>query len=160
MTNYNLPFLREDPADQLSEIASSIPPIGASCLDLKHSAFLAQLLLAEVNLESTSEEHSPAETPVLDMQHTCSGEPGAQRSCTLACPASNIMPLSEHDGQELRRMLYLRAGGIEHQEQLQYLRRTSKSSIWSEEDDELHTMCEPEVPLLYSLHYEQQCSSE
>ena len=31
---------------------------------------------------------------------------------------------------------------------------------WSEEDDESYTLPDPEVPLLYSLHYGQQCSPE
>ena len=50
------------------------------------------------------------------------------------------MPLSEHDTQELRRLLYLKAEGIERQERLQYLRQTWKSSIWSEEDDDSYTL--------------------
>ena len=54
----------------------------------------------------------------------------------------------------------LRAEGIERQERLQYLRQTWKSSIWSEEDDELHTLPDPEVTLVSSLHYGQQCFSE
>ena len=58
----------------------------------------------------------------------------------LAWPASNNIPLSEHDTQELRRLLYLKAEGIECQERLQYLRQTWKSSIWSEEDDESYTL--------------------
>ena len=70
------------------------------------------------------------------------------------------MPLSEHDAQELRRLLYLRAEGFERQERLLYLRQTSKSTIWSEEDDESYTLPEAEVPLVYSLHYEQQCPPE
>ena len=37
--------VKEDADDQLSEIASTIPPVDPSCVDLKHSAFLAQLLL-------------------------------------------------------------------------------------------------------------------
>ena len=78
----------------------------------------------------------------------------------LARPASNIMPLSEHDTQELRRLLYLEAEGIEHQERLQYLRQTCKSSIWSEEDDDSYTPLDPEIPLVYSLHYGQQCPPE
>ena len=45
-----------DADDQLSKIASSIPPVDPSCVELKHSAFLAQLLLEEVDLESTSEK--------------------------------------------------------------------------------------------------------
>ena len=140
----------------MSEISSSIPPVDPSCVDLNHSALLAQLLQEEVDLESTSEQRSPVGKPDLHMQHTCSGEPAAQRSVALGRPASNNMALSEHDAQELRRLLYLRAEGIERQERLQYLRQTSKSSIWPEEDDELYTLPDPEVPLVYSLHCRQQ----
>ena len=53
--------------------------------------------------------------------------------------------------------MYLRAEGIERQERLQYLRQTWKSSIWSEEDDDSYTLPDPEIPLVYSLHYRQQC---
>ena len=82
---------------QLSEIASSIPPDDPSCAGLKHSAFLAQLLLEEVDLGLTSEPTSPVKKPVLHMQHTCSGEPHTQSPDALARPASNNMPLSEYD---------------------------------------------------------------
>ena len=149
-------FVREDADDQLSEIASSFLLIDPSCVDLKHSAFLAQLLLEQVDLQSTLEQGSPVEKPVLHMQHACSVEPAAQRSGAVARPRSNTMPLSEHDAQELRKKLYLRAEGIQRQERLQYLRQTWKSSIWSEEDDELYTLHDPVVPLVYSLHYGQQ----
>ena len=67
--------MKEDADDQLSEIASSIPPLDPSCVEFKHSAFLAQLLLEEVDLGSTSDPTSPVGKPVLHMQHTCSGEP-------------------------------------------------------------------------------------
>ena len=150
--------VKEDADDQLSEIASTIPPVDPSCVELKHSAFLAQLLLEEVDLESTSEATSPVGKPVLHMQHMHSGEPVAQSPDALARPASNNMPLSEHDTQELRRLLYLKAEGIERQERLQYLRQTWKSSMWSEEDDDSYTLPDPEIPLVYSLHYGQQCS--
>ena len=70
------------------------------------------------------------------MQHTHSGEAVAQIPDALARPASNNMPLSEHDNQELQRLFYLKAEGIERQERLQYLRQTRKSFIWSEEDDD------------------------
>ena len=56
--------------------------------------------------------------------------------------------------------MYLRAEGIERQDRLQYLRLTWKSSIWSEEDDESYTLPDPEVSLVYSLHYGQQCLPE
>ena len=94
------------------------------------------------------------------MQHTLSGEVLAQSPDALAQPASNNMPLSEHDTQELRRLLYLKAEGIERQERLQCLRQTWKSSIWFEEDDDSYTLPDPEIPLVYSLHYGQPCSPE
>ena len=70
------------------------------------------------------------------------------------------MPLSEHDTQELRRLLYLRAECIERQERLQYLRQIWKSSIWSQDEDESYTLPDPEIPLVFSLHHGQQCSPE
>ena len=96
----------------------------------------------------------------MHMQHTCSGEPMAQSPDALTRPASNNMPLLEYDNQELRRLLYLRAEGIEGQKRLQYPRQTWKSSIWSEEEDDSYTLLDPEIPLVYSLHYEQQCPPE
>ena len=152
--------VKEDADDQLSEIASTIPPVDPSCVELKHSAFLAQLFLEEVDLESTSEPTSSVGKPVLHMQPMHTGEPVARSPDALARPASNNMRLSEHDTQELRRLLYLKAEGIEHQERLQYLRQTWKSSIWSEEDDDSYTLPDTEIPLVYSLHYGQQCSPE
>ena len=94
------------------------------------------------------------------MQHMHSGEPVAQSPDALARPASNNMPLSEHDTQELRRLLYLKAEGIERQERLQYLRQTWKSEIWSEEDDDSYTLPDAEIPLVYSLHDGRQCPPE
>ena len=98
------------------------------------------------------------------MQHMHSGEPVAPSPDALARPASNKMPLSEHDTQEFRRLLYLKAEGIERHERLQHLRKTWKSSIWSEEDDDSYTLPDPEIPLVYSLHYcsnyGQQCPPE
>ena len=152
--------VKEDADDQLSEIASTIPPVDPNCVELKHCAFLAQLLLEEVDLEPTSERTSPVGKPVLHMQHTHSGEPVAQTPDAPAQPASNNMPLCEHDTQELRRLLYLTAEGIERQEWLQYLRETWKFTIWSEEDDDSYTLPKPEIPLVYSLHYGQQCPPE
>ena len=56
--------------------------------------------------------------------------------------------------------MYLKAKGIERQERLQYLRQTWISSIWSEEDNDSYTLTDPEILLVYSLHYGQQCSPE
>ena len=94
------------------------------------------------------------------MQPVHTGEPVARSADALARPAANNMPLSEHDTQELRRLLNLKAEGIERQERLQYLRQTWKYSIWSAEDDESYTLPDPEIPLVYSLHYGQQCPPE
>ena len=88
------------------------------------------------------------------------GEPVARSPDALARPASNNMRLSEHDTQELRRLMYLKGEGIECQERLQYLRQTWKSSIWSEENDDSYTLPDPEIPLVYSLHNGQQCPPE
>ena len=118
--------VKEDADDHLSEIPSTIPPVDPSCVELKHSAFLAQLLLEEVDLESTSEPTSPVGKPVLHLWPMHTGEPVAQSPDALARPASNNMPLSEHATQDLRRLLYLKAKGIECQERLQYLRQTWK----------------------------------
>ena len=58
-----------DADDRLSDIASAIPPVDPEVLTLKHSAFLAQLLMDEVDLgESThfrSHDHA-----VFSMQAT------------------------------------------------------------------------------------------
>ena len=152
--------VKKDADDQLSEIASTIPPVNFSCVELKHSAFLAQLLLEEIDLESASEPTSPVGKPLLHMQPMHSGEPVAQSPDALARPASNNMPLSKHETQELRRLLYLKAEGIERQQRLQYLRQTWKSCIWSEEYDGSYTLPDLELPLVYSLHYGQQCPPE
>ena len=138
-------------AQQTHSVEITIKPL-PSFVHLKHSAFCAKLLLQELDLGSTSEQRSPVGKPVLHMQHTCSGEPAAQRPGALTRLASNNMPLLEHDAQELRRTLYLRAEGIERLERPQSLRQTWKSSIWSEVDDELYTLPDQKVPLVYSLH--------
>ena len=105
MAIWNLQLLRRmlttNCLDQQSEITGNIPPVDPSSVDLKHSAFLAQLLLEEVDLESTSEPASPVGKPVLHMQFMHTGEPVARSPDALARPTSNSMPLSEHDTQEL-----------------------------------------------------------
>ena len=93
--------VKEDADDQLSQIASTIPAVDPSCVDLKHSAFLAQLLLERVDPESTSKPTSPVWKPVLHMQPMHTGGPVAPSPDSLARPASNNMPLSEHDTHEL-----------------------------------------------------------
>ena len=60
LDGYSEPAAAKEDADNVpSEIASTIRPVDPSCVELKHSAFLAQLLLEEVDLESTSEPNPP-----------------------------------------------------------------------------------------------------
>ena len=140
-----------DADDRLSDIASAIPPVDPEVVTLKHSAFLAQLLMDEVDLgESThggSHDHA-----VFSMQATdCpTGQvPGAK-------PSPNNMPVSWYDVQDLQQVLWAKAEGIERRTRLDVLKRTWKMSIWSEEGDEEMTLPDPEVAVLYSLQYIQQ----
>ena len=111
-------------------------------LTLKHSAFLAQLLMDDVDLgeltHGGSHDHA-----VFSMQAT--DGPTGQVPGAKATP--NNIPVSWYDVQDLQQVLWVKAEGIE---------RTWKTSIWSEEDDEEMTLPDPEVPLVYSLHYAQQ----
>ena len=140
-----------DAHDRFSDIASAIPPVDPEMVTLKQSAFLVQLLMDEVDLGESghggSHDHA-----VFSMQATNSptGQvPGAK-------PSPNNMPVSWYDVQDLHQVLWARAEGIERQTRLDLLKRTWKTSIWSEEDDEEMTLPYPEVPLVYSLHYAQQ----
>ena len=58
--------------DRLSNIASAIPPVDPEVLTLKHRAFLAQLLMDEVDLgESThgrSHDHATSPSIPMDLQ--------------------------------------------------------------------------------------------
>ena len=47
------------------------------------------------------------------------------------------------------------AEGIERWTRLDPLKRTCKTSVGTEEDDEGMTLLDPEVPLVFSLHYVQ-----
>ena len=118
---------------------------------LKHSAFLAQLLMEEVDLgESThggSHDH-----PVFSMQ----AKDGPTGQVHGAEPSPNNMPVCWYHVQGLQQVLWAKAEGIKQQSRLDLLKRTWKTSIWSEEDDEEMTLPDPEVPLVYSLHYAQQ----
>ena len=89
------PFAEAD--DRLSNIASAIPPVGPQVLTMKHSAFLAQLLMDEVDLgESThgrSHDHA-----VFSMQAT----DGPTGQVPGAKPSPNNMPVSSYDVQDLQ----------------------------------------------------------
>ena len=91
---------------------------------LKHSAFLAQLLMDEVDLgESThggSHDHG-----VFSMQATdgpTSQVPGTK-------PSPNNMPVSWYNVQDLQQVLWAKAEGIERRTRLDLLKRTRKTSI-------------------------------
>ena len=140
-----------DADDCLSDIASAIPPVNPEVLTLKHSHFLAQLLMDEMDLgESThgrSHDHA-----VFSMQAT----DGPTVQAPGAKPSPNNMPVSWYDVQDLQHVLWAKDEGIERPTRLDLLKRTWKMSIWSEEDDEEMTLPDPEVPLVYFLHYAQQ----
>ena len=97
-----------DADDRLSDIASAIPPVDPEVLTLKHSAFLAQLLLEEVDLgESThggSHDHA-----VFSMQATYA--PTGQVPCAKSSP--NNMSVSWYDVQDLQQVPRAKGWGIE-----------------------------------------------
>ena len=137
--------------DRLSEIASAIPPVDPEVLTLKHNAFLAQLLMDEVDLGASTHGGSHDHT-AFSMQATdgpTSQVPGAK-------PSPNNMPVSWYDVKDLQQVLWAKAEGIERGTRVDLLKKTWKTSICSEEDDEEMTFPDPEVPLVYSLHYAQQ----
>ena len=140
-----------DADDRLSDIASAIPPVDPQMVTMTQSAFLAQLLMDEVDLgESThggSHDHA-----AFSMQAT----DGPTGQVPGAKPSPNNMHVSWYDVKDLQQVLWAKAEGIEQRTRLDLLKRTWKTSIWSEEDDEEMTLPDPEVPLVYSLHYAQQ----
>ena len=112
-------------------------------LTLKHSAFLAQLLMDDMDL---------GDQAVLSMQAT--DGPTGQVPGPKTSP--NNTPVSWYDVQDLQQVLWAEAQGIERRTRLDPLKRTWKRSIWSEDDDEEMTLPDAEVPLVYSLHYAHQ----
>ena len=140
-----------DVDNRLSDTGSAIPPVDPEVLTLKHSAFLAQLLMDEVDLgESThGGSHGHAD---FSMQATDS--PTSQVVGTVHSP--NNMPVSWYDVQDLQQFYRLRLRVIERRTRLDLLKTPCKMSIWSEEDDEEMTLFDSEVPVVYSFHYAQQ----
>ena len=118
---------------------------------LKHSAFLAQLLKDEVELGESphGESHDHAAFSMQATDGPTGPIPGAK-------PSPNNMPVSWYHVQDLQQVLWARAEGIEQRTHLDLLGTTWKTSIWSEEDDEEMTLPDPEVHLVYSLHYAQK----
>ena len=140
-----------DADDRLSDIASAIPPFDPEVVTLKHSAFLAQLLMDEVDVGGST-HRGPHDHAVFSMQAT----DGPTCQVPGAKPSRNNMPVSWYNVQDLQQLLWDKAEGIERRTRLDLLKRTCKTSIWSKEDDEEMTLPDPEVPLVYSLHYAQQ----
>ena len=105
--------------DHLSEIASAIPPVDLEVLTLKQSAFLAQLLMDEVDLlESTAggfHDH-----PILSMRAT----DGPTGQVPGAKPSAQNMPDSWYNVQDLQQVVWAKAEGIEQQTRLDLLKRT------------------------------------
>ena len=137
--------------DRLSDIASALSPVDPEVLTLKHSAFLSQLLMDEVDLGESTHGGSHAEA-ASRMQAT----DGPTGQVPGAKPSPNNMPVSWYDVQDLQQVLRAKAEGIEAWTRLDLLKRTWKTSIWSEEGDEEMTLPDLKVPLVYSFRYAQQ----
>ena len=90
-------------------------------MNLIHNAFMAQLLLEEVDLGSTQEGLSSTSKLVFHMQHACSQFTGYGEGRAIAKPSPNNMPISVLDAQQLTIVLYTRAKSIERHERLDYL---------------------------------------
>ena len=136
-----------DADDRLSDNASAIPAVDPEVVTLKHSAFLAQLLMDEVDLGESTHGGSHDHT-AFSMQAT-DGPTGQVPGAKLS---PNNMPVSWYNVQDLQQGLWAQAEGIERRTRLDHPKGTWKTSIWSEEDDEEMTLSDPEVPLVYSLH--------
>ena len=80
--------------------------------------------------------------------------PTGQVPC--AKPSANNMCVSWYDLQDLQGVPWAKVEGVERRTRLGLLDRSLKKYIWSEEDDEEMTLPDPEVPLVYFLHYVQQ----
>ena len=110
-------------------------------LTLKHSAFLAQLLMDDVNLGESTHGGSQMSLEVRYL---------ALNPHPTTCPfLYTVYRISS-------RVVSAKAEGIERRTRLDLLKRTWKTSIWSKEDDDEMTLPDPDVPLVYSLHYARQ----
>ena len=92
----------------LSDIASAIPPVDPELLTLKHSAFLAHLLMDEMDLRASTHGGSH-DHAVFSMQAT----DGPTCQVPGAKPSPNNMPVSWYDVQDLQQVLWAKAEGIE-----------------------------------------------
>ena len=120
-------------------------------LTLKQNAVVTKLLMDEPDLgesaPSGSQDHAVPSMWATD---------GPTGQVPAAKPSPNNMPIWWYDIQDLQQVLWAKAEDIERRTPLDLLKRTWKTSVWSEEDDEEMTLPDPEVPLVDSLHYVQQ----
>ena len=107
-----------DVDDHLHEIASAIPSVDPEVLTLKNRAFLAQVLLEELDPESTGAHSSDHNVQSMQFSDSPTGK------FSSAKPPPNDMPISEHGVQELQKMLWPKAEGIECQAERQARLRT------------------------------------
>ena len=113
-----------DANDNLSEIPTAIPPMNADVLTVKRNAFLAQLLMEEVDLDSTS---------VASHDHTAlrmRPSDGPTRKIPNAKPSPNNMTISERDAKNMQHVLRAKAEGIERRTRLDLRKMAWKSSSW------------------------------
>ena len=105
-----------DADDDLTEIASAIPPVNLVVLRLKHSVFLAQLLMDQVDLGESSPNgaHDHAAFSMRATDGPTGQVPGAKLS------PINI-PYSWYDVQDLHQVLGAEAEGIEQRPRLDLL---------------------------------------
>ena len=115
-----------DADDRLSNIASALHPVDPEVLTLKHSAFLAQLLMDEVDLgESTyGGSHNHAAFSMQATDGPTGQVPGAK-------PSPNNMPVSWYNVQDIQQVPWPKADVIEPRTRLDLSKRTWKTSIWS-----------------------------
>ena len=98
-----------DADDPLRDIASAIPPVDPEVLTLQPSAFLAQLLMDELNLGESTHGGS-GDHAVFSMQDA----DGPTGQVPGAKPSPNNMPVSWYHVQDLQQGLWAKAEGIEN----------------------------------------------
>ena len=108
-----------DADDRLSDIASAIIPVDPEVVTLKHSVFLAQLCMDDVNLGESNHGGSK-DHAVFSMRAT----DGPTGQVPGAKPSPNNVPVSWYDVQDLQQVLWAKAEGIERRTQLNCLKRT------------------------------------
>ena len=94
-----------DASDHLSGIASSIPRVNPMVLTLKQSAFLAQLLMEEINLQPHRDGSHDHAVVLMRASDSPTG------NVSGAKPSPNNMPVSEHNVPSLQQVMLAKAQG-------------------------------------------------